>query len=81
MSEPRKRVYVVEQTITERYYYDPAEIKLTFGEAWDAYDGSFDDFVQELFEEHDGSVFHGKFFYNDASPDVSLQLVERWDDE
>ena len=79
--QPRKRVYIVEHTITERYYYDPAQIKSAFGGSWKDYGGSFEDFVIELFEEHDGSQFHGKFFYNDASPSVGVELVERWDDE
>lgn len=77
----RKRVYLVEHTVVERYYYDPDEIKMTFGDAWDAYSGTFEDFVIELFEEHDGSVFHGRFFYNDASPSVYCELSEKWDDE
>src|SRR5579862_3095307 len=72
----RKRVYIVEHTITERYYYDPEEIRQTWGDALDAWEGSFEDFVIDLFEQHDGSVFHGKFFYNDANPSVGVELLE-----
>lgn len=86
MNEPdkRTRVYIVEQTVIERYFYTPDEIKTTFADAWgdaEARGESFGDFVIGLFEEHDGSVFHGRFFYNDANPSVGVELVERWDDE
>lgn len=77
----RKRVYIVERTITERFYYNPEEIRLSFGDALDAHEGSFDDFVIETFEQIEGCQMGDKFFYHDASPDVGIELIERWDDE
>lgn len=80
-AEERKRVYIAEETLVQRYYYDPDEIRRDFGEALDAWTGTFEDFVIDTFEEHNGSTFHGRYFYDDASPSYYVQLVERWDDE
>lgn len=86
LTEPRKRVYILEQTVTERCYYDPDEIQDRFSDEWNAWlrthsGRPFGDFVIEMFELHDGSQFGDQVFYNDANPSVGIQLVERWDDE
>lgn len=81
-SSERKRVYFVERTVTDRFFYDPDEIKREFG--WDlilSADKNFEDFVIETFEQHDGSLYADRFFYNDASTSVGTELVEMWDDE
>jgi hypothetical protein len=77
----RKRVHILEQTVTERYYYDPEQIRSDFAEALDGWTDSFEDFVIETFEQHDGSRFMEHWFYNDANPSVGVELTERWDDE
>lgn len=79
----RKRVYQVERTVTERFFYDPDEIKRTFGWAARGFDDdkTFEEFVVAKFEEHDGSQYGDSIFYSDANPQVGIDLIERWDDE
>lgn len=80
----RELVFLIEQTIVKRYYYTPSFLKTHFEDAWrecEARGGTFDDFVIDLFQEYDGSVFHGRFFYDDANPSVGYELIERWDDD
>ena len=81
--EERKRVHIIEHTVTERYYFDPAEIaeKFNWDEIKDHYRGSFEDFVIETFEQHQGSLFANHWFYDDANPSVGVEIIERWDDE
>lgn len=83
MSEERKRVYMVERTLTERYFYDPEDLRVSWADRLDAFDGTFptEDFVIDLFEHIGGSRLGDGFFYHDASPDVSVVLIERWDNE
>lgn len=80
---PDRLVYVVQQTLTETFYFTPSEIAESF--AWDEikdhYAGTFEDFVIETFEQHQGSQFHDKWFYNDANPQVSTEIIARLDDE
>ena len=73
-TDERKRVYIVEQTVTERYYYDPIELAQEHGI-------TTADEVIEFFELHDGSAYQDRWFHNDANPSVGIDLVERWDDE
>jgi hypothetical protein len=77
----RKRVYSVERTLVERFLYDPEELRLSWADRLDAFGGSFEDFVVDLFEHVDGSQLGDGFFYHDANPSVGIELVERWDDE
>jgi hypothetical protein len=69
-----KQVYVLEQTVTERYFYDPVALAQNHGV-------TTADEVIELFEKHDGSVYCDELFYNDANPSVGVELVTRWDDD
>lgn len=77
----RERLYLVEATVTERFYYDPEDLRWNFVRELAAWDGTFDDWVLSIFEEHYGSQFFDRHFHNDASPEVGNELVERWDDE
>lgn len=79
----RQRVYIIERTVTERFYYDPEEIARDFNwpEIEGHYRGTFEDFVIETFEQHEGSLFANNYFSDDANPSVGHELVERWDDE
>lgn len=83
----RQRVYVLEQTVTERYYYDPEKLAADFADEYKAWQGwnpptyTWDDFVIYLFEQYDGSQFCDTLFYNDANPSVGAELTEAWDDE
>lgn len=79
--DPRPLLYFARTTLVEEYHFDPEQIRQDFGDALDAWEGSFEDFVIDLFEEHDGSNFHGKFFYNDANPQYGVELIERYDNE
>lgn len=79
--DPRPVVHIARTTLIEQYSYEPEQIKEAFGDAWDAFDGSFDGFVISLFEEHEGSQFHSQWFYNDANPSYGVDLISRYDDE
>lgn len=80
MADERKRVYTLEQTVTERYYYDPEKIADEYGAEFIAFQAeyphwTFNDFVIHLFELYDGSQFCDTLFYNDANPSVGLHLA------
>lgn len=78
MSTPRRRIYILKQTIVERYFYDPVAVFKEFG--WNS-SVPQEDFIIETFQRYDGSQFCDDWFTNDASPSVGIELVERWDDE
>lgn len=74
-----KRIYTLVQTVTERHYYSPDEIRREFG---DPIEGeSFEDFVVRVFERFDGSIYGDEFFPTDANPQVDVELVTGWDDD
>lgn len=81
--DPRPILHLARTTLVEHYYFDPAEIAESFNwdEIKDYYSGTFEDFVIETFEQHDGSQFHDKWFHNDASPQYGVELIARYDDE
>ncbi len=51
-------------TLTERYYVTEKALAM-IPEGADA-----DDFLIELFEQHNGSIYCDDFFYHDANPSV-----------
>ena len=74
-----KRLYTLTQTVAERHFYDPDEIRREFGEPEAG--ETFDDFVIRVFERFDGSIFGDEFFPTDANPQVGVELVTGWDDD
>ena len=74
-----KRIYTLIQTVAERHYYDPDEIRREFGDP--AEGEAFEDFVVRVFERFDGSIYGDEFFPTDANPQVSTELVTGWDDD
>lgn len=78
----RGRVYMIERTVTERFFYDPVEIAREFDWPTNGLPGEkFEDFVIRVFERFDGSIYGDEFFPSDANPDGGIDVIERWDDE
>jgi hypothetical protein len=82
MSEERKRLYIVERTVTERFSYDPDEVMALIASRplpWSTC--SKEDRIIDFFEDVDGSVYGDRVFSSDANPSIGVELVEQWDDE
>ena len=78
----RKRLYYVERTLTERFYYDPDEVKTHLIGRPLPFNGCTDeDRIIDLFEDVDGSAYGDRIFSHDANPGVGCELREQWDDE
>lgn len=72
--------HILRRTTTEEFSFDPATIREHFGWKLDEWDGTYEDFVISLFEEHDGSIFGDRFFYDTTNTDSGLEVIEREDD-
>jgi len=70
--DPRRRLFVLVSSVTERHFVDLADVKRECGEPLEG--ETWDDFLIRVFERFDGSVYGDELFPSDANPQVGIEI-------